>query len=65
MDKKGRWAARLARWLDLWVPDLLLLGGGALIAAGAAMIYRPAGFIAAGVVLIAAGVLWARGSDNR
>ena len=46
-----------------WAPDSLMVLGGASIAYGAWMVYPPAGFIAAGALLIAAGVLAARGAQ--
>lgn len=52
---------KLRTWLGLWASDILLVAGGALIGCGVAMIYPPAGVIAAGVLLIAGAVLWARG----
>lgn len=42
-------------------PDGLLLCGAAAISYGAWLIYAPAGFIAGGALLIAGGVLMARG----
>ena len=44
------------------VPDMLLLVGGGLLSYGAGLAYRPAGFITAGLLLLAAGVLASRGS---
>lgn len=35
------------------VPDLILIGGAALVAVGAGMIYLPAGLIVGGVLVIA------------
>lgn len=43
--------------------DCLLLGGAAAISYGSWLIYAPAGFIAGGVLLIAGGVLAARGAQ--
>lgn len=42
--------------------DLALIGGAALIAYGVWGIYRPAGFIAAGILLIGGSILKARGT---
>lgn len=53
-----------AQWLGLWATDILLISGGALVAAGVAMIYPPAGMIAAGVFLIVGGVLLAKGGSG-
>jgi ABC-type protease/lipase transport system fused ATPase/permease subunit len=41
--------------------DLAGLAGAGLVAYGAWLVYRPAGFIAGGVLLIAASILLARG----
>lgn len=53
--------ARLAGWLGRWGVDLMLTFGAVLISAGVGWIHPPAGLITAGVLLIAGGVLWARG----
>lgn len=45
------------------VRDILALAGAALVAYGAWLIYAPAGFIAGGVLLLAATILSA-GSDR-
>lgn len=45
-------------------PSLVLLGGAALVAAGAGMIYLPAGVITAGVLAIAWWVLDSIGGDG-
>lgn len=42
------------------VPDALLISGAVLIAYGAWLIYPPAGFITAGLLLLVAGVLASR-----
>ena len=42
-----------------WGADVLLVVGAAVVAAGIAMIYVPAGVIAGGVACIAGGVLTA------
>lgn len=55
---------RLARWAGCWGPDLLLVWGAGSVCAGVGWIYPPAGLIAAGVMLIAGGVLWAKGGDG-
>ena len=52
---------RLFLLLTLWMTDILLTAGAALVSVGASMIYPPAGVISAGVMLIIGGVLWARG----
>ena len=46
------------------LPELLLIAGGLLIAAGVWMIYPPAGLIAAGVLLAAGVVLDALGERS-
>lgn len=58
-DKQQR--AGPAGWLRQWGADLFLLTGAVCISSGVGWIYPPAGLIAAGVLLIAGGVLWARG----
>jgi hypothetical protein len=40
--------------------DLAFIGGAGLVTAGAALVYRPAGFIVAGLFLLAASWLLAR-----
>ena len=50
--------------LARWGADLLLMTGAVLVSAGVGWIFPPAGLIAAGVLLIAGGVLWARGGDG-
>lgn len=44
-------------------PDSLMVCGAAAISYGSWMVYAPAGFIVGGVLLIAAGVLAARGAE--
>lgn len=58
--QRGAAAARTS--LVSAAPDGLLLGGAAAISYGAWLIYAPAGFIAGGALLIAGGVLMARGA---
>jgi hypothetical protein len=43
-----------------WSPDALMAGGAGGIAYGAWLVYQPAGFIAGGLLVLAAGVLAAR-----
>lgn len=57
-----RGAAAVRASLVNAAPDGLLLGGAAAISYGAWLIYAPAGFIAGGALLIAGGVLMARGA---
>ena len=45
------------------VPDSLMAAGSASVAYGAWLIYPPAGFITAGLLLLAAGILASRGAD--
>lgn len=52
---------RLWTWARLWGADALLVCGAGCISAGVWLIWPPAGLIAAGALLIAGGVLWARG----
>lgn len=61
---RPRMRDRLARWLRRWGVDAMLVLGTGCISAGAGWIFPPAGPIAAGVLLIAGGVLWARGGDG-
>ncbi len=55
---------RLAAWFRRWGVDLLLVLGAGCVSAGVGWMYPPAGLITAGVLLIAGGVLWARGGDG-
>lgn len=55
---------RAAGWLRRWGADLLLVWGAGCVSAGVGWIYPPAGLIAAGVLLIAGGILWAKGEDS-
>lgn len=50
------------RSLGAFTETGVLLAGAALIAYGAWLVYRPAGFIAGGMMLIAGVILQARGS---
>lgn len=52
---------RLWALVRLWGADALLVCGAWCVSAGVGWIYPPAGLIMAGVLLIAGGVLWARG----
>lgn len=42
------------------LPDVLMVGGAAALSYGAWQVYPPSGFIVAGVLLLAAGILSAR-----
>lgn len=42
------------------IPDVLMLCGSALVSYGAGLVYVPAGFLAGGVFLLAAGWLLAK-----
>lgn len=55
---------RLAGWLGRWGADLLLVWGAGCASAGIGWIYPPAGLITAGVLLIAGGVLAAKGGGE-
>lgn len=65
-DRPGK--GRLKRWagafIRSWLADLLLVGGGAAVTAGAAMVYPPAGWLVGGGLAMALGVLAARGSNG-
>lgn len=50
--------------LSRWGADILLMVGALLVSVGSGQIYPPAGLIAAGVLLIVGGVLWARGGGS-
>lgn len=43
-----------------WWPDSLMVAGGGAVSYGAGLVYQPAGWIVAGVLLIVAGVLGSR-----
>ncbi len=55
---------RIATWLNRWGADVLLAAGALLASVGASWIYPPAGLIAGGVLLIAGGILWAKGESD-
>lgn len=42
------------------LPDALMISGAAALSYGAGLVYLPAGFISAGVLLLTAGILSAR-----
>lgn len=44
-----------------WVPDALMVAGSGSVAYGASLVYVPAGYIVAGLFLLAGGWLAARG----
>jgi hypothetical protein len=46
--------------LNSLVPDLLLCGGATAVSVGAWMIYAPAGWVVAGLLLMVAGWIMAR-----
>ena len=73
MDKNGqggnqrdrpRLRNRLAAWFRRWGSDLLLSLGALLLSVGMGCVYFPAGLIAAGMLLIAGGVLAAKGDGE-
>lgn len=45
-----------------WGPDALMTSGAGAVAYGSSLVYQPAGFVVAGLFLLAAGWLTARGS---
>ena len=47
-----------------FAPDVLMVAGAAAASAGVGIIFLPAGLIVAGLFLIAAGVLSARGTGE-
>lgn len=58
-------AVATARALPDFVRDLLAIGGASLIGYGAWLIYQPAGYIVAGVLLLAGLYLQTIGSQSR
>lgn len=44
-----------------WLPDALMAAGSASVSCGIGMVYRPAGWIMAGIFALAAGYALARG----
>lgn len=62
-DRPGLWE-RLCAWLNRWGADLLLVCGAGCVCVGVGWIYPPTGLVAAGVLLIAGGVLWAKGGGG-
>jgi hypothetical protein len=58
------WIRRIGRAASAsvrgWTPDALALGGVASMSYGSWLVYAPAGFIVAGVFLLASGLLSAR-----
>ena len=54
----------LTGWLSRWGADLLLVWGAGCVSAGVGWIYPPAGLIVAGALLIAGGVLCAKGGGE-
>lgn len=46
-----------------WLPDFLMVGGVGAMSYGAWMVYEPAGAIVAGVFMLIAGILLARGAE--
>lgn len=52
------------KWLINLLPVILLIAGAAAIALGAWLIYRPAGYIVAGALLITAALLIIRGGAD-
>ena len=53
-------AATWMPWLYASLPDAMLVAGGSSLTYGAWLVYPPAGFIVAGVLLIGAAFLAAR-----
>lgn len=51
----GKVAIAGVRWAADQVPEVLLLGGAAAMSYGAWQVYRPAGWIAGGLLMLAAG----------
>lgn len=55
-------AAALRQTTPSYVRDLVGIAGVGLVVQGAYDIYRPAGLVVAGVLMIATALLWARGA---
>jgi uncharacterized protein YjeT (DUF2065 family) len=43
-----------------WLPDALMTAGAVAVSVGAGMVYRPAGWIVAGIFSLVAGVILAK-----
>jgi len=56
--------ALILKTLKSLIPDLLIIFGALCISYGAFKIYRPAGFICLGVMLIGGAVLIIKGGDD-
>lgn len=52
------------RFVRNTMDDWLAVAGAVMVSAGAYQIYIPAGYIVAGVFLIAAAVVWSRGMEG-
>lgn len=55
---------KLLKKLREALPLLLLLAGAAAVAVGVWLIFKPAGYIAGGMLLMAVAVMMIRGEDN-
>lgn len=53
--------ADIAKKLAGWGPDALLVAGAGAVSGGVGLVYLPAGLVVAGLFLLAAGWLLARG----
>ena len=51
---------RMKKLLPDVMPDVLMICGAAALSYGASLVYLPAGFVVAGLLLLVAGVLTAR-----
>ncbi len=63
--RKGIYMKRLVKCLVANLNSLTLLAGAAVVAAGAGMIYLPAGLIVGGGLMAAGAVLSIWGEDDR
>ena len=61
----ARGLAGLFKVAASWSPDALMAAGAGGISYGAWLVYQPAGFIVAGVLVLTAGVLAARKVEAR
>lgn len=54
----------ITKWINVRLPTSLLALGAVAVSVGVGMIYIPAGTIAAGVLMMLAGVLMIKGGDS-
>ncbi len=54
----------ITKWINVRLPTSLLALGAVAVSMGVGMIYRPAGIIVAGVLMMLSGVLMIKGGDS-